>query len=465
MGVHTIESFRGGISQQSNRGYASPFKVGLNLDIRKFQDTISCNQAMQKESGSVVVDLCLARVNCSDGNTYWFGDTGKIYRRTSGGTWSLLATDADGRISGAAEWQGKIYYATATNLKHTPVSSINFSAPTTQSTGLTTGYDHFMVPAAGELFITNKSALASVSSGGVLTLTRFEVTPNHYTSTLDERDGYIVVGTKNFGNENQGYLYMFDPQNTTNTNFLKRFRIPAKGINGIIDSEGIICQVGNGIYYADFANRVPLHKIIAGVIKPYGIITNDALVMMGFSGCAYPGVYSYGRKGQDLPTVLNLEYTLSPDAAGIFTDPFVSAVTDIGAIDMYGDTLLVAWKTASGYGVDALQSTAKANGLYESLEFFLPPELTRPTILDQIKLLIKNLPSSCTLAVKVKIDHATSWSTVYTAAGGTSFTDTTAFEAFFNAKRNCNMCFEIRIELTSNSNNCAEVYRIEDYIQ
>lgn len=464
MAIHQIDSFRGGISLDSKRGYMSPFKVGLNLDIRKFQDTLSCNQAMVKESGSVVVDLCLARVNCSDGSTYWFGDAGKIYKRTSGGSWSLLATDADGRISGAAEWNGKIYYATPTKLKSTPVSAINFSAPTTESSALTTGYDHFMIAAAGELFICNKSSLMAVSSGGTVTTDRFDVTPDHYTNTIDERDGYIVVGTKNFGNQNEGYLYMFDPQNTTNTNFVKRFRIPAKGINGIVDSEGMICQVGNGIYYADFANRVPLHKIVSGTVRQYGMVTSDALVMMGFSGCTYPGVYSYGRRGRELPTVLNLEYTLSPDASGIFTDPFVSTVTDIGAVCMDGSTLLVAWKTASGYGVDALSSTTKAKGLYESLEFYLPPDLTRPTLIQNIKALMKNLPTSCTLAVKIKIDKETTWQTVYTSGGGTSFTDTTAFEAFFNVGKNCNICFEVRLELTPSSNNTPEIFRIEDYI-
>jgi len=107
----TINQFKNQ-SDYRDRGIAGSFKKSKNLDVRGESNILTCNQALKDESTGAVVDLILWFVNCTDGNTYGFGNTGKIYKRTSAGVWSLVYTNADGRITGACEWysiDGKKY--------------------------------------------------------------------------------------------------------------------------------------------------------------------------------------------------------------------------------------------------------------------------------------------------------------------------------------------------------------------
>jgi hypothetical protein len=48
-GIHVIDSFRGGISDFSDKGIAGSFKHGANLDIRKQVDSLTCGQALIDE--------------------------------------------------------------------------------------------------------------------------------------------------------------------------------------------------------------------------------------------------------------------------------------------------------------------------------------------------------------------------------------------------------------------------------
>ena len=122
MGVYKINSYRGALSDYEDKGIAGSFKFGTDIDVRKEKDTLSATQALVDETGVTFTDLVRFIVEASDGNSYGFGKAGKIYKRTSGGTWSLVYTDSDGEIKGAEEWfhrNGKayLYWATATKLK------------------------------------------------------------------------------------------------------------------------------------------------------------------------------------------------------------------------------------------------------------------------------------------------------------------------------------------------------------
>ena len=48
MPVYRIKSFRGGISDEEDKGIRGSFKFGQGLDIHKKIDSLSCQQAMKK---------------------------------------------------------------------------------------------------------------------------------------------------------------------------------------------------------------------------------------------------------------------------------------------------------------------------------------------------------------------------------------------------------------------------------
>jgi hypothetical protein len=104
---YELKSFKGGKSDYSDRGIYGSFKASKNLDIRGTEDVLTCNYALVADgtgasgADTIVTDLINFWVNATDGNTYAFGDTGKIYKRTSAGVWSNVYTDTDGEITGA----------------------------------------------------------------------------------------------------------------------------------------------------------------------------------------------------------------------------------------------------------------------------------------------------------------------------------------------------------------------------
>lgn len=170
MATHLIDSFRGGISSDNRRGIPGAYKQGAALSVRRVDDSLTTGKKMVKESGSTVTDLIQQVVVGSLGTTYMFGDAGKIYQRTSTGTWSYICTDADGAASGAAEWHGYIYWAVGAKLKRTPVGTTNFPAPTTISESMDANYPHFMKAISGWLVIADGSKVAGVDYNPTITI-------------------------------------------------------------------------------------------------------------------------------------------------------------------------------------------------------------------------------------------------------------------------------------------------------
>jgi len=94
MSAITFDSFSGGLSDGNRIGVSGSFLFGQGLNFKDNPDQITANKAAVKNSGTTVTDL--VKWISNDGTTtYFYGDAGKIYKRTSGGTWSLLRTVAN----------------------------------------------------------------------------------------------------------------------------------------------------------------------------------------------------------------------------------------------------------------------------------------------------------------------------------------------------------------------------------
>lgn len=91
----TITRFDSGLSS-SSKGAGANFNK--NLDIYSDANSASLNPALVKVSGSTVTDFvkCIAEGVPYDTNKYFLGDTGIIYKETSGGSWSTFHTMTTG---------------------------------------------------------------------------------------------------------------------------------------------------------------------------------------------------------------------------------------------------------------------------------------------------------------------------------------------------------------------------------
>lgn len=112
------DQFAGGMSEGSKRGYTGAFQDGYGLDFRSDPDVLSLTRALKKDSGSSVVDLILDTAEAPNGDVYFYGNTGHLYKRTSGGVYSqpkgAAITNSVG--NGLAIFNNKLWYAYNTGI-------------------------------------------------------------------------------------------------------------------------------------------------------------------------------------------------------------------------------------------------------------------------------------------------------------------------------------------------------------
>jgi len=119
-------SATGGIAQGTKDGYEGSFQDGQSIDYRSDPDKIQVGYALVKESGVVVTDLIKWMLE-HEGEIYFYGDTGKIYKRDSAGAYTNIKTVSSSTGQGFAIFNDELWYANddgigkATDLDTTPV--------------------------------------------------------------------------------------------------------------------------------------------------------------------------------------------------------------------------------------------------------------------------------------------------------------------------------------------------------
>lgn len=466
-----IKSFRGGTSDEDNVGIKGSFKFGYGLDIHKRRDSLTCKQAMKH--GKKTSDLIKWFVLGSDGTTYAFGNGGTIYTRNPAGTWVERYNDTYGEIKGAAEWvvdDGSTYivWATDTTVSKkqlwTGNSGVNWANVVHDfHVNLESANHHTMRRASGAMMIANTRYLATWFYDDSFNPQSMWIEPGNIIKCLEDRDDYVIMGSESKGGQSEeGHIWSWI---TEATNYVQKKKIPVQGVNALLRTELMLLQGGTDgeIFYSDFTNSVPVAKLPANnyQVNPGGVTIDDDLASFGFYGGVYPGMWSYGRRNKNRPFVLNYDYRLVPTVAG-------STVTQIGATTSIGGILLVSWATLDGstvveYGVDEVDNTVKATGVYESLEF----DGGNSHLLKQFRdthVLMAPLPAGCSVVVKYKPDKASSWINALTPDGSSSYSVAGSTEAIFIINKPAKI-MEVGITLTPSTNNTPEALAIITYIE
>ena len=408
---------------------------------------------------TVFAGLIHTLVKCTDGNTYGFDNTGRIYKRDSGGNWTQVYKDPDGAIKGAAEWPldtGKtyLYWACDTELKRKEIPGVSsWNDVTTVADNLTSATWHTIREAGGALMIANKTALAMVGYDGSYTNEALDLIPGNIANTLVERNGRVIIGTA-------------------------RSADPTRGVNAAIDSEVPLAQVGNDgeIFYANMTDSIPVKRFPGGgQVNPDGVtneveevnffeweqnalswidkqaVGNLSLWGVYSADSGYNGIYALGRSNKNHAFTMNLDYLLSVD--------------EIGAMANVNGTLVVSYKSGSDFGVKAVDSTTKAQGVYEGLDFHAP--IKKPasiTTWDVVEMFMAPLPSGASVQFWYKLNKTGSFIQAYTADGATSFSTANGKKAVFRIGAEGEI-FEPRMVLNPSGNNSPEIYRLRVYFQ
>ena len=347
--------WRGGQADSEFVGLRHGFYEALGIDIHSLPGVIRVSQRLDKKTASTVTDFCRYAINASDGNSYWFGDTGKIYKRTSGGTWSLVHTDSNGAIIGAAEFNGFIYWATATKLGRQ--STTNAAGEATWSSHddnwntLDTASFHLMTVSGLFLYIGNDRKLASVDDSATFTaagtpdITWSSLQPEYSIKTMINYGIDILIGANITTSHSTARVFRWDQVSPT---YITDDDIPENGINAFIPFDNIMyVQAGDSghiyIYNGTTLERV---KKIRGdyanktmTVHPGSVCNFQGKPLFGVSNLSsnpcIEAVYSLYRYDRNYPIALMPEFVISPN---------VTSNIEVGAMLAIGSELVIAWK-------------------------------------------------------------------------------------------------------------------------
>jgi len=441
-----INKFAGGISDYEDRGISGAFKFGQNIDVRKRRDSLTCNQAVVDD---LVHGTFTSRarfiVGASDGNTYFFTND-KIYKRTSGGTYTLEFTDVDGGIIGASEWVNNagdtfIYWATSTKLHRKRIIGTGYTntgwgdadatvnGQTYPKTNLTASDWHVMKQVNGVLLIGNKNTLAQVGYDDSYTNNALQLIPSNIAKTLVESGTNVRVGANRIDTAMQSNIFLWDG---VSQNWNDKMQLPFSNINAMVESEVGIMQYGSegGLYFYSDSSKLPVTRFPSGgQCDPDGVEVSDGIAYFGVYGNgSKSGIYSYGRRWKNADFILTCEYQFTCD--------------EINALKKIGNTLYFTYKFGSNYGVKKIDLSNKAIGTYQSLDLKTPVTYQAPVNFETAVINLMPLPASTNIEVWRRIDKietatpttgvtADGWYRCNTVDGSTNFSTTGGTEAVF----------------------------------
>lgn len=401
-------------------------------------------------------------MKASDGNTYGFGDTGKIYKRNDDAYW-VQVYDQRAQITGACEkpsYGGNIYleWATRTELHRKQLPGLanwndvdvdgSVQGDEFPKTNLTDADYHTMAQVGGSVMIANGPALAMSAYDDSYTNNALDLIPGNLAKCIIERGGRAVIGTY-------------------------RSSDPDKGVNGMVDSEIPLMQVGNNgeIYYADFSNSIAV-KILpgGGKVEPGGMVNEidqinvfdweqtalswidkqsiGNMALLGVYGATEGrgGIYTFGRRRKDHPFVLNLEYQFDADK--------------IGAVCNVNGTTIFSYKLGSEYGVMAVDPNNKATAIYESLDLKAPvKKAIEITTWKTAEVFMKALPDGAKVEFYYQVNKDGTWHQATLAdSTGTQYTTAGGKKAVFKIVAEGEV-FEYREKLIPVNNDSPEIYR------
>jgi len=495
---YLLKTFRGGISDEANKGVVGSFKHGYGLDIHKRTDSLSCGSTMAtvlgesvgvfgtSSAGSTMTGIINVFLPTSDGSMLAFSERGSIWCVTGDGQWQFVHNDPNGSITGAEEHKdingaNYIYWATSTAVARkawpgvtVPPDSgtarwsdaVNVYKTENIYTDLNNTNWHSMKKVGGDLMICNLDTLAVYSYTAVFDPATVQLTPGTVAQCLEERNDFVIIGSNQASQVEESHIWSWV---TTAVNPVQKKKIPSKGVNSLIYTELPLLQAGaNGeIFFSDFSNAIPISVIPGGGrVSPSGTTIESNLALFGIYGgtaVSYPGIWSYGRKNKNRPFSLNYNYKLASQIGG-------STISTIGALINFNGITFASWgtedshtsTTTNEYGVDCINSTTSASAIFENLEFDAGKTFETKWV-DTVKIATVPMAASTSYSVKFKMDKETDWRYAILPNNTTTYALTNSIGSEWQLG-SPGKIYEVGVELNPSGGDSPEILSITSYL-
>lgn len=407
-----------GLADSKWSGVKNSVYACVGLDLHSTPGLTQVAQKLTKNSGSTVTEFCKYAVNCSNGYSFWFSaDTGKIWARSSAGSWTLATTTtaAAGEVKclGAMEFNGYIYWATQSRLHRIAIADADDSWASVSlnwATFAVTNINyHPMAIQDLSLFIGDGNRVTSVDDAGAFNNNALDINTPYVIKTITDYDIDILIGTEIASTVNEARLFRWD---CVSPSWNSSDNIPENGINAFIKDDNYTYvsagRVGN-IYFYNGETLQPYIRIpgtyttasTTGIqIFSGSTATFRGIPVFGvsnFSGNpALQGVYSFGSYSKNYPKIMDLTYPISEDDL---------TSKQLGAIIVSGTNLLVAW-SGNGVGVDMIDYTAKYASAYFETTMLFQDKRNELKTQSEVAGFYNSLPASTGITFSYSINGA-----------------------------------------------------------
>lgn len=451
----------GGIADSDYVGSKNSVSELIGLDVHSEPGVIKLNQALSEvdTSAAAIDQKITAIVAASNGTTYFFGASGKIWSIASG-IWSLVRTASPAAgtagILSAREYQGKIYYAMQSRLGQFDMASTwndNFA-----TFGVTDIAYHPMEEVNLVLYIGDGNQVAQVD-GVTFSANALDLSAPHRVSALGILGTDLLIGTYVSSNVVATAVFRW---NTWSDSFSVSDPIPEVGIYAFLKTDNIIMVAAGtkGNIYTYNGTTLNLEKTIKGNWSSTNKATVWVNAVLNFHGKPLfglsqstgtgvnLGVYSFARTNASYPYVLALEYPIS---TGNLTGIQVNAMAG------NGDTFYVSWYDSAGsgsYGVDQLDLSNKYASGWFTTRISLFDRVLKSTY-GQLKVPYRTLPANTSIDIYYAKDHGT-----MTQDANTEI-DTDRLMVQTGADAGEAVAFQAKVVLNGNDNDSPEVEMLD----
>lgn len=455
---------QGGLASSKFSGVSNSFYKLTGLDMHSQPGIIQAEQAMAKISSTTVDELCKVAVNSSNGAQYWFSaDSGKVWEKTSGGTVRLVHTTTpaagEAKCLGAAEYQGRIYWATQSRLHYITVANAGNNDWTSDAVedfatfGVTDDTYHPMYahPVQLILYIGDGNQLAQVENT-TFSANALDIKTPLRIKSVGQIGTDVLLGTYVADNVTQTEIIRW---NGYSVSFTSADPIPEIGINAFLQADNMVlvsAGTAGNIYYYDGQNLELYMKIpgnysstATATIHPYAVGNNSGQILFGVSNVlgnpCDQGVYRIARHDRNYEYIMDFPYPISELA---------TSSIEVGAILVSNGLVYCSWKNGSTYGIDELDASTKFNNAYYETRVLMLDRDTNANYLES-NIFYSSLPASTGISVYHDVNYAG-----YGSAE-TTITDTDRVLVRTVQSGRTFVTLQEKVVFTTNSNNSPQI--------
>lgn len=284
-----------------------------NLDIHSQLGTATCQVSLAQES-TTPNEAVVAEI-LSNGDAFFASTTsGKIWKRSAAGTFTLVHTNTQGANKGIRAYNGYLYYMTASKLGRTTIA--NASGESTWASQndtwatFTNGSSYKPTALCNlNLFIGDGAYVARVDGNGTFQANVLDVESSFSVTALENASGWLMVGLTVSTDLSLAKIVLWDTYSSSWTYEDDLYEI---GINSFMVSDNVIfisAGITGNIYTWNGSNAEKF-KTITGVttaIAPYNTATLNGKALIGIG----TKVYSIHRADRDMPYAICEEFSVA----------------------------------------------------------------------------------------------------------------------------------------------------------